>query len=194
MSKKLPTLIMNGRLIRDLMAEQKPCCAVGLVEEGNRSYAFVALRPPASIPADVTAGGFNFGHAVLGTAAYEVIQFAFEFYGFAVYHVLLNPNNRVTQTVLGSMMETGKHYFFAIGPEEHVTAFRSDVGRDTLAGLKDNRDRIRLSTTSETQYQDALAQFRKQPTPPGRVLDWVCHHNIEYLDLSRDRLEMTPSS
>ena len=35
-----------------------------------------------------------FGHSLLGTAAYEVIHFAFMFYGFVTYNVLINPNNQ----------------------------------------------------------------------------------------------------
>ena len=105
MNSVLPTLIVNSQLIRDFMAAPVPCCALGLVEEGNRSYSFLALRPHVPIPSGITAAGFNFGHALLGNSDFEVIQFAFEFYGFETYHVLLNPSNSVVQTVVNSMME-----------------------------------------------------------------------------------------
>jgi hypothetical protein len=38
-----------------------------------------------------------------------------------------------------------------------------------------------------------LAQFRRRPYPAGQVLNWVCRENIEYLDLTQDRLEMNPA-
>jgi len=39
MNNVLPTLIVESQRIRDFMAAV-PCYALGLVEEGNRSYAF----------------------------------------------------------------------------------------------------------------------------------------------------------
>jgi hypothetical protein len=116
------------------MAAPVPCCALGLVEEGNRSYAFLALRRHVPIPSEITAAGFNFGLALLGTSEFEVIQFAFEFYGFETYHVLLNPSNPVVQTVVNSMVEGGEYFIFAVDSDEGVTTFRADVGRSALAG------------------------------------------------------------
>lgn len=84
-----------------------PCCALNLVEDGDRLCAFLALRLDRPVPPRVTAGGFTFGHRLLGTSEFDVVQFGFEFYGFATYHLLLNPNNRVAGTVLESMIEDG---------------------------------------------------------------------------------------
>jgi hypothetical protein len=47
-------------------------------------------------------------------------------------------------------------------------------------------------TTTDAQYQRALAQLRKRPDPPGHMLDWVCRDNLSYLDLTQNRLEMDP--
>ena len=74
-----------------------------------------------------------------------------------------------------------------------VTAFRSEIGRGNLAGLRTNLRQIRGSTTTDAQYQGALARFRKHPDPPGQVLNWVCRDNVDYLDLTQDRLEMNPA-
>ena len=46
----------------------------------------------------------------------------------------------------------------------------------------------------ETQYQQALSQFQKRSFPPGQLLTWVCRDNVGYLDITTDRLEMTPTS
>ena len=41
-----------------------PCFALGVVEEHGRPCAFLALRPEEEIPAEVSAGGFNFGKPI----------------------------------------------------------------------------------------------------------------------------------
>jgi len=61
-----------------------------------------------------------------------------------------------------------------------------------LAGLSTNLRQIQGSTTTDAQYQRALAQFRRRPDPPGQVLNWVCRDNLSYLDLTQNRLEMDP--
>jgi hypothetical protein len=73
-----------------------------------------------------------------------------------------------------------------------MTAFRTEIGDATLPGLIANMARIQGSTTTEHQYNQALAQFRRHPSPPGHVLEWVCRDNPDYLDLTQDRLEMNP--
>ena len=96
----LPKLTMNGQFIRDFIAAESPCFALGLVEERKQQCGFLALRPDEVIPPEISAVGFNFGHALLGTAEFEVIQFAFQFYGFETYNVLVNPNNHLVKRVL----------------------------------------------------------------------------------------------
>lgn len=191
-TRLLPTLAVNGQLLRDSLAAAAPCFTLGLVEERRRQWGFLALRPAEPIPSEVTAGGFNLGHALLGNSRYEVVQFAFEFYGFETYHVLVNPGNPLVQTVLASMVESGEYFVFAFAPNQRMTAFRSAIGDAPLSGLTANMARIQGSTTTEHEYSQALAQFRRHPSPPGHVLDWVCRDNPDYLDLTDDRLEMNP--
>jgi hypothetical protein len=191
-ARLLPTLIVNGGLMRNFLASPAPCFTLGVVEERRCLRGFLALRPAEPIPSEVTADGFELGHALLGTSRYEVVQFAFQFYGFATYHVLVNPSNSLAQTVLTSMVESGEYFFFAIAANRRMTAFRTEIGQGTLTGLIANMARIQGSTTTEHQYQQALAQFRRHPSPPGQVLEWVCHDNPDYLDLTQDRLEMNP--
>jgi hypothetical protein len=191
-TRLLPTLAVNGQLMRDFLAATAPCFTLGLVEERREARGFLALRPAEPIPAEVSADGFDLGHAVLGTSTYEVVHFAFQFYGFATYHVLLNPRNSLAQTVLTNMVASGEYFFFAFAPNRRMTAFRSEIGDATLSGLIANRQRIRASTTTKSQYNHALAQFRRHPSPPGHVLEWVCRDNLDYLDLTEDRLEMNP--
>lgn len=190
----LPVLTLQGGWIREFVNAPGPCVALGLVEEYGQSYACLALRPPEVIPPEVTAGGFSFGHAVLGTATYEVVQFSFHFYGFATYHVLVNPNNPIVQAVLANMVGSGDYFFFALSPEGSVTAFRSDIEQGLLTGLTDNQPRVERSTTTAAQYRSALAQFAEEPVPSGVLLNWVCRDDSRYLDLTRDRVTLRPTS
>ena len=190
----LPTLTVNRSFMRAFLAADRPCCALGMVEVQNRQCAFLALRPDVPIPSHVTDRGFNFGHSLYGDSTHEVIDFAFEFYGFQTYNVLINPNNPIAQSVLHSMIESGDFFFFTLDePSGNVTAFRSEIGKDTLANLTNNWERIQGSTTTEIQYYWTRAHFAKKPEPKGLLMNWVCGDNIDYLDLTQDRLEMKPT-
>jgi hypothetical protein len=81
-----PKLTMNGQFIRDFIAAESPCFALGLVEERKQPCGFLALRSAEVIPPEISGLGFNFGHALLGTTEFEVIQFVFHFYGFETYN------------------------------------------------------------------------------------------------------------
>jgi len=91
------------------------------------------------------------------------------------------------------MIESGEYFFLAIGPNQSVTAFRSEIGKETLAGITDHLARIKRSITKDAQYQQALRQFQKRPLPPGQLLSWICRDNLGYLDIASDPLEMTPA-
>ena len=82
-----PKLTVNRSFMKEFIEAEPPCMGIGLVEEQNRQCGFLALRPAETIPPEVSAGGFNFGHSLLGTEALEVIYFGFEFYGFKTYNV-----------------------------------------------------------------------------------------------------------
>ena len=62
----LPKLTVNGQFMRDFMAEESPCFALGLVEERKHLCGFLALRPTEVIPPEISGLGFNFGHACWG--------------------------------------------------------------------------------------------------------------------------------
>lgn len=148
-------------------------------------------------PADRDRLRVQFGHSLLGTLRYLVVNFAFAFYGFGRYHVLIQPNNPIVRTVLTAMVEGDAPFFFAIGANGTATAFggeRGPYGRDTMAALRNNLPCILRSEATDAQYQEALTQFRANPQPPGILLNWVCRDNVEYLDLSSDRLELLPAA
>jgi hypothetical protein len=121
------------------------------------------------------------------------MHFAFEFYGFETYNALINPNNPLARAVLTAMVESGDYYFFVLGLKESATVFRSEIEQGTLMTLKNNLARIQGPTTTEAQYNTAMAFFAKTPEPPGPQLHWVCR-DAEYLNLAEDRLELTPTS
>ena len=194
MSQNLPSLIVNPSFLTDLIQAEKPCCALGMVEVEDKQCGFVALRPEPMIPPGVTDLGFNLGHTLFGDSEYEVIHLAFEFYGFQTFNVLINPNNAIAKTVLHLMIKTRDYFFFAIDEETGIaTAFRSEIGDDTLFGLRENWERIQHSSTTEDQYHQVMLKFAANPHPPGILLTWVCRDNIEYLDLTKDRMDLTPA-
>ena len=96
---------------------------------------------------------------MFGTAEFEVIQFVFQFYGFETYNVLVNPNNHLVKRVLITMVERGDYFFFAMSPNESVTAFRSEIGQEKLAGLSTNLRQIQRSTTTDTHIRERWRGF-----------------------------------
>ncbi len=74
-----------------------------------------------------------------------------------------------------------------------VTTFRAEIGQETLSQVIANLARIEQSTTTEAQYHRALSAFADNPEPEGILLHWVCRDNLDYLDLTKDRLELTPT-
>ena len=114
---------------------------------------------------------------------WTVVHFAFEFYGFARY-------------LLTRMADSGEFFFFALDGNGTATTFNADIGRGRdadRAGLRRNLPRILRAHATEAQYQDALARFRAKPDPPGTLLHWACRDDERSLDLTVDRLEMTPA-
>ncbi len=184
-------MTVNRQFMADFVAAEAPCFALGLVEERKRRSGFLALRPDRPIPAQVTDVGFRFGHELIGTTEFEVIHFMFEFYGHALYHALLNPNNPVIREVLAAMVEAQDYVFFTVntGASGAATCFRSELG----AGFAENIPRIQRSTTTEAQYRRVVESFSRRPEPPGVMLNWVCRDNRDYLDLAHHRLDMSPS-
>jgi hypothetical protein len=188
----LPRLTVNRQFMSEFIAADTPCFAIGMVEEHKRQCGFLALRPDKVIPPEVSNGGFAFGYSLLGTADFEVIHFAFAFYGFETYNVLLNPNNPLVQAVLTTMVTSGDYFFFELNSNGSATAFRSEIGETNLVGLKTNLPRIQRSTTTDMQYRKAVSQFERNPDPAGTLLHWVCRDKVEYLDLTTDRLDLNP--
>ena len=194
MTTALPELAVNRSFMAEFIEVEPPCFALGLVEVGGARCAMVALRPEQALPPRATAGGFRFGHALLGAADWEVVHFVLEFYGFATFHALVNPSDPVARQVLSTMVDTGDYFFFAIDADRRgTTAFRSGLGPDSLANLRTNMDRIERSTTSEAQYRRAMAQIGRRPEPPGTLLTWMCRGNADHLDLAQDRLVLRPT-
>lgn len=188
----LPRLILNRKFVNEFLAADTPSFAMGVVDDRTGQYAFLALRTGETIPDRTTARGFNFGYSVLGTSDFEVVHFAFEFYGFKTYNVLVNPGKPLTKHVLNMMIESGEYFFFAIGPDGVAMAFRSEVGRDNLAVIEPYIGRLYRSTTTDAQYNKAVSTFEKSPRPEGRMLNWICRENLDYLDLTDDIVDLNP--
>ena len=107
-----------------------------MLEERKRPCGFLALRPNEVITPEISDAGFLFGHGLIGNADFEVVHFAFHFYGFKTYNVLVNPNNPLVRTVLTTMVESEDYLFFALDSQGGATVFRSEFGQADLAGLQ----------------------------------------------------------
>ncbi len=190
----LPKLTVNRLFVRDLIAANPPCFALGYVEERGSTSGFIALRPEAPVPTTSTQQGFRFGHSVLEFEGNPVLHFAFEFYGHAVYHGLVAPGNPIIQAVIATMLETEDYLFFAINPDQTVTVFRSQLECTDLVGLKTNQELFKNESCTPEQYERSIKAFSKKPDQHDQVMEWVCRDNWEYLDLTKHRLEFNPRS
>ena len=90
------------------------------------------------------------------------------------------------------MIEKEYYFVFAINPDQTVTAFRSQIDTPLLKELKTNFERFGQTSESPEYYEKLCREFKKKPTPLGRVFNWVCRNNPTYLDLTMNRLELTP--
>lgn len=192
--ENLPILTVNKLFMRAFLSSSAPCAALGVIEEIGVDIGFLAMRPEINIPNEVTARGFNFGHALIGTSEYTIIQFVFEFYGFGKYYVLLNPNQSLVQTIITKMIESGSYFFLMLNPDKSVATFKADIGQENLAGLRTNFPKIQAATTTDEQYNKGLHYFHQAPDPSGKLLNWVCRDNMDFLDLKteQNRLDLNP--
>lgn len=190
----LPTLTINRLFVSDLMAASAPCFAMGYVEvEGQSSVSgFLALRPDEPISAASSDRGFDLAHCALGRADRPVFQFTFEFYGHDRYHALVNPSNPIVREVLNTMVDTEDYFFFALNPDHQVTAFRSHLEHPTLVGLRTNLENFGKAVCPPEHYERVCQAFAMDPDPPGRMMEWVCRDNPEYLDLTQHRVALNP--
>jgi hypothetical protein len=51
-----------------------------------------------------------------------------------------------------------------------------------------------MNATTEHQYRWAVDAFSSRPDPPRLVLNWACRDELDSLDLTNDRLDLTPSA
>jgi hypothetical protein len=193
-SPDLPSLTLNHACIQEFIRAQQPCCALGLVEVQNRPCAFIALCPGTTISPVIPSKGFLFSHTLIGNSDIKVIHFGFELNGFQSFNVLLNPNNPIVRKVLQTMIVSGDYFFLTLDKfSRSITGFRSEMGQDTLAHLRDNWEQIQQSSMTDEQYLQSAIHFVKNSDPKEELLQWVCSDNIDYLDLTQDRLEIHPA-
>ena len=83
-----------------------------------------------------------------------MLHFGFEFYGHATYHGLVPVGNPIIQSVIETMLETQDYFFFAINPDQTVTAFRSQFEAHDLTGLR----------TAPTRNNLAMVVVRRNST------------------------------
>jgi len=190
----LPPLTLNRQFIGDFSDAAAPCCALGLVKSASTVTGFFAVKPEPAIPNHVLGLGIGFGHRMI--AAHDnssVCQFAFNFYGFAQYSVLVNPSNGLALKAMETMVEQKDYFFFILSPDDRVSAFRSELDDENLAGMRDSIPMMRSATTSEVAFEQAVSAFSRAPDPANmKILNWVCRDNPTYFDLEGDTIDLPP--
>ena len=92
----------------------------------------------------------------------------------------------MVQAVITRMLATEDYFFFAINPDQAVTAFRSRLESGDLAGLRANQERFKDAHCPSTEYERAVVAFAKKPDPPGQVMEWVCRQSRCNMGLKQD--------
>lgn len=189
----LPPITLSRQFIGDFSEADAPCCALGLVRTADTVTGFFAMKPERSVPRHVLDLGIGFGHRILPTVdEHPVCQFAFNFYGFEQYSVLVNPSNTLALKAIETMVEQRDYFFFILNPDDRVSAFRSDLGEENLVGLRDSLPLMRNTQTPQALYENGVRAFRQAPNPPDmKILDWVCRDDPKYLDLENDTVDLS---
>ncbi len=98
-----------------------------------------------------------------------MVQFAFAIRGLETYPAVLSPRSVVVRRVIGAVLVSGDYFIFVVvNTNGSVCMFRSDIEQDSLVWLKAHLPRLRNSTTTETQYDRAVAVFERRPQPPEK--------------------------
>ena len=172
-----PALVVNRLFIQAFLAADAPCLALGMVEEQQRLCGMLALRLNEAIPAAIADRGFEFGHALFGNTTFAVLQLVFAFPGFQTYNVLINPNNLVVQALA--------RFSFLRWPEvSHVRGGGGPAGEPGPPPDVDHDGRP-ISASAHVIHGPSRAA--------GVLLQWVCRETVAALDLSTDRLTLTPA-
>ena len=163
----LPPLAVNRQFMSEFIAADPSCLALGLVEVGDTRCALVALRLEETLPQSVTAGGFRFGHSLRGASSWKVVHFAFEFYGFAIYNVLINPSESGAGGGEGKGGQARQPA--ALRGYTRAVAAKSIRARTRTADVAlHNVEAVRRAgTRTSAELPEALTN-RGVPTPTGR--------------------------
>lgn len=188
----LPPITLNRQFINDFREAGAPCCALGLVRSGDTVTGFFATKPESIVPRNVLGLGIGFGHRMLTTPDDKPLcQFAFNFYGYEQYSVLVNPSNPLALKAIKTMVEQRDYFFFILNPDDRVSAFRSDLDEKNLAGMRDSLPLMQGTQTPQASYESGVRAFRQTPNPPEmKILDWVCRDDPGYLDLEDDTVDL----
>ncbi|MDA8094693.1 MAG: hypothetical protein M0T84_12500, partial [Betaproteobacteria bacterium] len=151
------------------------------------------------LPCKLDNGALRHRHAVFRVGEFGVAKSGGiwvaigEFRRLGTFHVLVNPGDPAVRAVLRKMVEQRSYFVLVVDPGQHVTAFKAEVDEAALSGLADHNGRLERSTTSSVQYDKVRRQFSRRPQAPGTMMAWACRGGLAYLDLSQDRMELSPS-
>lgn len=188
----LPVLTVSEPFIVDIMKDQPPCFALGFIDDGTSDTGFIIMRPELKIPNEFSYKGFSFGHSVIGSAENPVLHFAFNFYGYKIFHGLAPSGNPIIHAVIDKMVTKKDYFFMAINPDNSIITFRSQMETDNLVGLKNSNQTYTDKSCYMESYNNTLDIFRKKINPSEQFMHWSCRHNWDYLNIKKAPLALNP--
>ncbi|MDA7705535.1 hypothetical protein N8772_03570 [Rickettsiales bacterium] len=189
----LPKITLNSSFVNNFLSFDNSVCSMGILEEREDNLGFFIIRPDRFIPSNITNQGFKFGFGLIEDNNIIAIQIVFHFYNFVTYNVILNPNNIIVRKILELIIEKKNYTFFAINSNGKATTFRGDIDPKTLSLLKETMPKIMKANNSIEDYENICESFSKNSNAEEILLKWVCNDKEEYLDLSKDRVEINPT-
>ena len=189
--KFLPDLTFNGCFVDSFALGKGPnSLTLGVVEERKKEIGFIAIRPLENIPENVWAQGFNLGQRLIEEGDIQLIHFVLSFYRYHDFHIVLNPNNKIIRHVLNLMRES-LAYFFFVFEGNSMSAFRGSIDHgDNWFDNENNLEKINNATTTDCDYEMTLKIFKDENMLGGTLLSWIYRENLEFINLSNNRVKI----
>lgn len=193
----LPNVVLNERLLSDLILAKAPCFALGYVEHQGGLVGCFVFRPDETIPVDLTEQNIHVAHSLMTIGDAPILELTFRFHERTSYSGLINPGNPFVQDVLTMMLEMEEYFFFTLNPDNSVMAFRAQYCLQTMLNIKTDLAGLDVFEAmgfdrdcSVEQYEEAVQRHAETLQSPGRPMTWTCRDNADYLDMRKNRLEI----
>lgn len=186
----LPPLTLNRRLLRVVMDDPRPCCALGFVEERREVLPLIVLSLPEIDDLSMLGEGFELGCEAASGPAGRALRLDFKFEDLVPLQVVLDAEVDAAQRVITAIAD-GQAYFVLVLGYQGARAFRADTG----ATERECLDEV-LGTSTERSKARSFAGLRRTLLTgrDAETLEWVAHEDVSLLALQgADRHELRPA-